>query len=101
MFPQLYEVTATELFWQKKCVNLPESHFCKAEELTPKCFCKDKRGYLALSLSQTELSELLGTGAVSNSWGGEKEINCFYNHHWSKNKRFKTNLQLQKIQNRY
>lgn len=94
MFLQLYEVTATEPFWQKKSVNVPELHFCKAEELTPKCFCKDKRGYLALSLSQTELSELLSTGAVSNSWGKkkEKEMNCFYNLHCSKNKGFKTDL---------
>lgn len=96
MFPRLYEVTATELFWQKKSVNIPELHFCKAEALTPKCFCKDKRGDLAFSLSQTELSELLSTGAVSNSWEGKKkkkkEMNCFYNLHWSKNMGLKTNL---------
>lgn len=55
-------------------MNAPELCFCKAEELAPKCFCKDKKGGLALPLSQTELSELLGTGAVSSSRGKRKWI---------------------------
>lgn len=45
--------------------------FAKAGEMTPKCFCKDERGDLALCICQTE-SQLLDSGAESNSWGKKK-----------------------------
>lgn len=77
-FSQLSEVTATKLSWHKKPGNVPELHFCKAEELTPKRFCKDTKGDLALSLSQPELSESLGTGAASNRWEKKRQGNKFF-----------------------
>lgn len=56
----------------EKSVNVPELHFCKAGEMTPKCFRKDERGDLALCICQTE-SQLLDSGAESNSWGEKRE----------------------------
>ena len=54
-------------------MNVPELHFCKAEKMTPKCFCKGKGGDFALSLSQAGLSELLGAAGISNSWAKKKK----------------------------
>ena len=54
-------------------MNVPELHFCKAEKMTPKCFCKGKGGDFALSLSQAGLSELLGAAGISNSRAKKKK----------------------------
>lgn len=77
-FPQLSEVTATKLSWHKKPGNVPELHFCKAEELTLKCFRKDKKGDLALSfLSLSCLNHLVLEQHQTDGGKNPKEINFF------------------------
>lgn len=100
-FPQLSEVTATKLSWHQKPGSVPELHFCKAEELTPKCFCKDKKGDLALpSPSPSCLNHLVLEQHQTDGGKKHKEIHLFfYSLCWSKKTGIKTNLTVAKDSN--
>lgn len=75
-FPQLSEVTATKLSWHREPGRVPELHFCRAEELTPKRSCKDKKEiWLLPSLSLGCLNHLVLEQHQTDGGKKDKEIN--------------------------
>lgn len=91
MFPQLYEVTATELCWQMKSMDVPELHICSLRT-DPEMLLQRQEGRTCTFTCYLVLQQYQAAGKKEREKAKQKKEIVSKIPIGSKNKGFKTYL---------